>query len=261
MLAAIMLTACDMLDYHPYDVNVKPTSINVSNGRRIEQLCAAADTVRFIAAGDTQGRYDDTADFVDFVNGISDSAKIDFVLHTGDFTDYGTVDEYDWQRRILNRLKVPYVGCLGNHDCLGTGKQAYARIFGPSDTSFIAGGVKFVLLNTNALEYDYSVPVPDLDFIERQGTERTGEFSRTVVAMHAHPYSDVFNNNVAKAFEHYITQLPGLMMCINGHDHNLVQRTYFDDGVMYYGTPNIAKRQFYIFTITPNGYDYEVVSF
>ena len=51
----------------------------------------------------------------------------------------------------MNGLHVPYVALIGNHDCLGTGAETYKAVFGPTNFSFIAGDVKFVCLNTNAL--------------------------------------------------------------------------------------------------------------
>jgi len=42
----------------------------------------------------------------------------------------------------------------------------------------IAGDVKFVCLNTNALEYDYSEPVPDFTFMENELTNRTDAVPR-----------------------------------------------------------------------------------
>ena len=34
---------------------------------------------------------------------------IDFVIHTGDLADFGMRDEFERQRDILDRLRVPYV--------------------------------------------------------------------------------------------------------------------------------------------------------
>ena len=45
---------------------------------------------------------------------------------------------------------VPYVGLIGNHDCLGTGEETFRIVFGDPNFSFIAGRIKFVCLNTNA---------------------------------------------------------------------------------------------------------------
>lgn len=258
MLAA-STAGCRYIDYHPYDVEVSgPTDINGVNSRLIEVQCAGRDTIRFVATGDTQGWYDDTRDFVRDVNKRD---SIDFVVHMGDLSDYGTMNEFKWQRNLLGKLRCPYVVDIGNHDCLGTGKQSFQKIFGATDFSFIAGRVKFVMLNTNSLEYDYSVAVPDFDFISKQDTARAGEFSRTIVTMHAHPFSDVFNNNVANSFEFFINRLPGLMFCLNGHDHTMLQKAYFDDGLLYFQTSSIDHRTYYLFTVTPQGYTYEIIDF
>lgn len=131
--------------------------------------------------GDSQRWYDETEKCINSINEMED---IDFVLHGGDVSDFGLTDEFLWQRDIMNGLKVPYVVLLGNHDCLGTGKDTYMKVFGPTNFAFIAGNVKFVCLNTNALEFDYSEPIPDFNFIEKQWTERQDEFEKTVVAMH-----------------------------------------------------------------------------
>ena len=111
-------------------------------------------------------------------------------IHGGDRGDYGLTDEFLWQRDIMNGLRVRDVALIGNHDCLGTGEETYRAVFGNPNFSFIAGRVKFGCLNTNAIEYDYSTPVPDFDFIENEQTARADEFDKTVVCMHIRPGCD-----------------------------------------------------------------------
>lgn len=79
--------------------------------------------------------------------------------------------------------------------------------------------------------------------------------------MHARPLSEQFNNNVANVFERYITEFRQLQFCINGHDHQITADDLFDDGVIYYGSGNIKKRKYLLFTLKPEGYDYEIVEF
>lgn len=142
----LFMGSCDLIDYHPYDVRITgETDVNTHNITQIEENCKGKTTLRFVTMGDSQRWYDETVDFVNSLNARDD---IDFVIHSGDMSDFGLTDEFLWQRDIMNKLKVPYVTLIGNHDCLGTGEEAYRAIFGDPNFSFIAGRVKFVCLNT-----------------------------------------------------------------------------------------------------------------
>jgi hypothetical protein len=255
-----LLSGCDLFDYHAYDGRLTgETGINAKNKALIDSLCAQKTTVRFVFTGDTQRKYDDTEDFVKSINKRAD---IDFVLHGGDVTDFGLTKEFLWMRDILNGLKVPYVVLLGNHDCLADGESVFKKVFGEPNFSFMAGNTKFVCLNTNALEFDYSRPVPDFEFLENEMNDSSANYERTIVAMHVRPYSEQFNNNVAKVFEHYIKQYKDLQFCLNAHDHGLSIVDLFGDGVMYFGVPAVYRRKYIVFTLKPdNKYEYEIVDF
>lgn len=258
-LISIMMGSCDLIDYHPYDVRIDgETDINAHNIERIEKNCKDKNTIRFVTMGDSQRWYDET---LDFVNNINKRNDIDFVIHGGDFSDFGVTDEFLWQRNIFSKLNVPYVALIGNHDCIGTGEDSFRAIFGDPNFSFIAGRVKFVCLNTNAIEYDYSRPIPDFEFLANQITERKDEFDKTVVSMHIRPFCGEFNNNVAHVFQRYVTEFPGLQFCTAAHEHNVFEEDLFNDGVMYYMSDCMKNRNYYIFTITPEGYEREVVYF
>lgn len=255
----LFLYGCDMIEYHPYDGRIKgDRNINARNIARIEESCAGKKRIRFIMMGDTQRWYDETVDFVDAANKRDD---IDFIIHGGDLADFGLTKEFMWMRDIMGELKVPYVALLGNHDCLANGEQIFREIFGKPNFSFLAGNVKFVCLNTNALEYDYSRPVPDFGFIEEQYNEHREGHEKTVFAMHVRPYSEQFNNNVAHLFQRVIREFPALQFCLNAHDHSINVDDLFNDGVIYYGSASINKRTYLLFTITEEGYEYEVVEF
>ena len=116
-------------------------------------------------------------------------------------------------------------------------------------------------LNTNAIEYDYSHPVPDFGFLKEELQDSTRHYSRTIVAMHARPGSEQFDNNVKDVFQLYIREFPSLLFCLNAHNHQLQVEDLFDDGIIYYGCSNIAKRNYLLFTLTPDGYTYEIINF
>ena len=255
--ACLLLAGCDMIDYHPYDVRISgETNVNAHNIEEIEARCLGKDTLRIVTMSDSQRWYDETEDFVEHLNQRND---IDFVIHGGDMSDFGVTNEFLWQRDIMNKLNTPYVTLIGNHDCLGTGEEAYRAIFGNPNFSFIAGRVKFVCLNTNALENDYSQPIPDFEFLENEIHNRRNEFDKTVISMHVRPYADQFNNNVARVFERYVIEFPGIQFCTAGHEHHLFEEELFEDGIMYYMSDCMKHRNYYIFTVTPEGYEREVV--
>ena len=259
LAAGLLAGGCDMIDYHPYDTRTEgELHVNSHHIALIEAACLEKDTLRIAVTGDSQRWYDETKDFVADVN---QRAEVDFVIHGGDLSDFGVTDEFLWQRDILDDLRVPYVCLIGNHDCLGTGEDTFRAVFGNPNFSFIAGRTKFVCLNTNAMEYDYSRPIPDFGFIEEEATARATEFDRTIVCMHVRPYADQFNNNVARVFHYAIGQLPGLLFCTAAHEHKAMELDLFDDGIIYYVTDCMKHRSYSLFTLTPDGCTHETISF
>lgn len=259
LLVTLLLNACDSFEYHPYDGRITgETDINAKNIKLIKQQTEGKDTVRFVMMGDTQRWYDETEDFVSHLNKRKD---IDFVIHGGDMSDFGATNEFLWMRDIMNSLNVPYVALLGNHDCLGDGETIYDKIFGEENFSFMAGNTKFVCLNTNALEYDYSHPVPDFAFMEKEIAHIEPGQERTILAMHVKPYAEQFNNNVAGIFKYYVKRFPNTQFCLNAHNHQIEVEDIYNDGIIYYGSDNIKDRNYLLFTLTPEGYNYEVVHY
>lgn len=259
LLITLLFNACDSFEYHPYDGRISgETDINNKNIKLIRQKTVGKDTVRFVMMGDTQRWYDETKDFVKSLNKRKD---IDFVIHGGDMSDFGATNEFLWMRNIMSSLNVPYVALLGNHDCLGNGEVIYKKIFGEENFSFLAGNTKFVCLNTNALEYDYSHPVPDLGFMEKEITNVEPGQERTIVVMHVKPYAEQFNNNIAREFQQYVKRFLNVQFCLNAHNHQIEVDEIFKDGIVYYGSDNIKDRNYLLFTLTPEGYNYEVVHF
>ena len=130
------LSGCELIEYHPYDTRIYgDKGINYTQIEKIENSCSSKESIHFILMGDSQRCYDETEDFVHHVNARND---IDFVIHGGDVSDFGLTREFIWARDIMNKLNVPYVTLIGNHDVLGNGKAVFEEIFGTDNFSFIA---------------------------------------------------------------------------------------------------------------------------
>ena len=258
-LLSTLVCCRDVFDIHPYDVHFEgETNVNAHHIAKIQANCQGKDTLRIVVTGDTQGWYDEAEALVRSVN---KRGNVDFVIHGGDFTNFGATREFVKQRDIFNQLKMPWIGIIGNHDCLGTGIKVYRAMFGETNFSFVAGRVKFICLNTNALEYDYSEPIPDFDFLEMQVEADSTLYDRTVFCMHAPPFNEQFNNNVVRAFNHYVELFPNVLFCTAAHVHRFEFNDLFSNGIIYYCSDSVNHRNYLVFTITPEGYDYEVVDY
>ena len=259
LLTCTLLAGCDMFDSHPYDGHIHgEKGINEKNIAIIENTCLNKDTMKIAFTGDTQNFLEQTEDMVSDINKRGD---VDFLVHLGDFTDYGMTQEFVWQTDILNKLSCPYVGLIGNHDVLGTGMDVYESMFGEQNFSFIAGRIKFLCLNTNAMEYDYSNPIPNFGFMKEEAKADSGLYESTIVCMHARPGTEQFNNNVYDVWPHYVQLFPNVLFCISGHEHEPKVVDVYGDGMQYYVTASGNRREYYLFTITKGGYKYETIHY
>lgn len=262
LLIAVLtgLNGCDLLDYHPYDGRFSGAKdINARNIGRIETATRGRDSLVFAVITDTQRWYDETHDAV---NSINARPEIDFVIHCGDLTDFSATREFEWMRDELERLAVPYVCLIGNHDCLANGPRVFQTMFGTPNFSFDAGDTHFICLDTNALEHDYSVPIPDFAFINADLQALPSTTRRTIAAMHACPYSDQFNNNIAPQFHEKMQTYPDLQFAVCGHQHATTVIEPYGDGFKYYQCGAAKGRKYLIFTLKKDGgYHREVIDY
>jgi hypothetical protein len=136
---------------------------------------------KFVAVGDIQNQYDDFARTVDAINARND---IELVVVTGDLSDRGLLQEYEWSRELLDRLRVPYLTAVGNHELISSGKEIYQKMYGPFDYRVRFGGIEFVFFNSNALEFP-GEPVPNFTWLNEQLSAATD--ARGVVLVTHHP--------------------------------------------------------------------------
>ncbi len=88
---------------------------------------------------------------------------------------------------------------------LAMGRMCIKKIYGDFNFDFQFRKTRFICLNTNALEFDYSTPVPDFDFMMRFMND-SSDIKRTIVVMHSPPFDDQFNNNSAIMYNKIIEQ-------------------------------------------------------
>lgn len=64
-----------------------------------------------------------------------------------------------------------------------------------------------------------------------------------------------------KVFNYEICRFPNPQFCLNGHLHSFNAVDFYDNGIFYYQCPCAKKRQFLLFNIKEDGYDYEIVEY
>ena len=119
--------------------------------------------------------------------------------------------------------------------------------------------MRFVCLNTNSREYDHTTAVPDFAFISNEIENFPTQATHTIVAMHAPPGSEQFDNNISSLFEREILKFPNLVLSLHGHTHHTTVSDIFNDGNVYYGCANAMKRTYLVFTVNRKGYTRNVV--
>ncbi|MFI3267320.1 MAG: metallophosphoesterase [Rikenellaceae bacterium] len=249
--------SCNLIEYHPYDGQTSVSNVNSTNLQKITTNTQDKDEFSFVWMGDTQRSYDETEDFVEYVN---DNLDVDFVMLGGDISDFGTTSEFELIHDIMDGLDVPYLALIGNHDVIGTGRYVFEQMYGDDHFSFTVADVKILCLNTNALEYGSDEDIPNFEYIADE-LSKSDNPERTIVTMHARPCTEQLDSVQGEKMHNELIKFNGLMCCLNAHGHNTEITDVFDDGILYYQCANIKQRSFFLFTITKIGYNYEEVFF
>ncbi|MFD2785705.1 metallophosphoesterase family protein [Hymenobacter rubripertinctus] len=245
--AALLLSACEMLEFSPNDHRA-PQEQRDLTAQNMARLAAtplpASDTLRFVFTGDSQRFYDDVQDLVQSVN---QQPGIQFLVVSGDISDFGLGREMRWVDDQLGKLRVPYLTVIGNHDHVANGRDAYQEIFGPLNYSFVYGDTKFIMTDTNGREYNFNGRIPDMPWVNQQ--LRATDTRRHVILSHVPPQDEDFDPAVRDAYAQALREDPRLVFEMNGHRHDYGINQPFNDGVTYVNSYSFQKRRYVVVTV------------
>jgi 3',5'-cyclic AMP phosphodiesterase CpdA len=152
----------------------------------------------------------------------------DLVVISGDLADTPTVEEYEYLKRLLAPLKLPFVGIPGNHDSREMMRaafpQSYAFSSGPLNQQIEIGGLDLVLLDSSVP----GKPQGDLDAPTLQWLEATLESApdRPALLFLHHPpfqtgiwHMDRQNLLNASELAPIIRRHPRVQLIATGHVH------------------------------------------
>lgn len=162
------------------------------------------------------GNNDDLMRTVSDINTLYD---IEFVIISGDVTEFGSDEELDMAKKLLDELIKPYYILPGNHDSnwSESGTNSFLKTFGSETFGFEHNGYKFIGLASgpNMRMGPGQIPRENLTwfFDELKNTP----LEMPIIYVNHYPMDNSLNNwfEVMDALQTYNVQL---MLC--GHGHN-----------------------------------------
>ncbi|MBA3972165.1 MAG: metallophosphoesterase, partial [Bacteroidetes bacterium] len=241
IIAALFIgffAACNKFEYSPHQTELAdmPSDLNNKNIQRLLGNDSGDDTVTIIYTGDSQRFYDRLSDLVSKVNTIP---NVDFFIICGDIADFGLAQEYMWIHKRLEKLRVPYMCVIGNHDLASDNGEVFTKMFGEKNFSFSYRGYKFLFHDTNGREYNFNGTVPDTSWMESQFADPLPEWF--VGVSHVPPYDVDFDNVVEYSYKTLLASKPNFILSLHGHLHNAGDNYYYGDGVRYMTSNSVDK--------------------
>jgi 3',5'-cyclic-AMP phosphodiesterase len=216
----------------PFDTQPSEVELTAKDLARIEARRAEIPSFKFVAIGDT---HDDYSALNDAVGAINQRDDVAFVIDLGDQTDQGLLREFELTRDELSDLEVPYLTVIGNHDALSNGAEVYRRMYGALDYSFVFGGVKLIVFNSNSLEFPGQAP--DREWLEAQLSDLEGASSAIWITHQEIPRPDEPPGADSKQFyARLLDDYPVTSLVLHGHRIERRLRRYHDTPVLQSGT-------------------------
>lgn len=257
-LAFLLLVACsDYDEYSPNQASDHNSSreLNKTNLQKLSSF-PIDDTLTIAFIGDSQNFYNESDLFVKKVNLRKD---IDLVLISGDISDYGLLQEFEWMAERLNKLHAPYIGVIGNHDLVANGEEVYKKMFGPLNFSFIYDSTKFIIHNTNSREY-LSASVPDIDWLAKELAPEEG-VRNFVAVSHVPPFDGDFDKDLESSYSELFHSTPGFLLSLHGHIHRHTDGYPYDDGIRYITSHSFEQKNFVLLKIISGKVMLEIISY
>lgn len=136
-------------------------------------------------------------DLENSVRQINNSPKVEFVLVTGDVTEFGDRASLQKSKDILDKLKVPYYITSGNHETKwsASGHTDFARIFGSDRFGFEHKGVRFFGFNTGPIlrMADGHVSPQDITWLKEEFGKKEKSVPVILATHYPLQYGDVDN--------------------------------------------------------------------
>jgi len=153
----------------------------------------------------------------------------DFVVISGDLADTPSPEAYEYLKRLLAPLKLPFAGIPGNHDSremmrAAFPSAAYALSSGPLDQRIEVGGLDLVLLDSSVHgKPEGELEAPTLQWLD--ATLASSPDKPALLFLHHPPFKagiwhmDRQNLQNAGALAEIVRRYPRVQLIATGHVH------------------------------------------
>ncbi|HRW63068.1 MAG TPA: metallophosphoesterase [Bacteroidales bacterium] len=259
LIMLLQIVACDdVFEYSPYVIDFDSDEINLTQ-KNIDHLLSTEvpDTIIIALTGDGHRFYDESEKMI---NTINNNFDIDFLIHTGDFADYGIPQQYQWSNEIFSKLNAPFFVVIGNHDLVSNGEESYKEMFGDYNFSFIYGKYKFIFVNTNSREYEFNGSVPDIEWVEKEITP-SEDYEKAIVIFHTPPFDNDFDSELEEPFVNALTRYNNVLFATHGHLHSYNFSRPYGDNVPFVNTSSPEKKKFVILKLFNHEFTLDLIGF
>ena len=237
--------SCEKFEYSPYQKQIPGETLNENlNALNVSKLLAGSsvgdDTVTIVYSGDSQRFYDELTNLVKKINTLP---NVDFFVLAGDLTDFDLLHEYRWVKERLQKLNVPFLCAIGNHDLIEK-NGIYEKVFGEKNYSFIYKDYKFLFHDTNGREYGFDGSAPNIEWMAKELSDKAPKWF--VGVSHISPYNEDFDSKLEQPYRRLLSSTPGFIASLHGHLHGKTDSNFYQDGVRYMTSSAVVKQEFIV---------------
>lgn len=257
----IFILACETpFEYHPNQIILEEHERNLTekNVSRILEK-EPTDTICFALMGDTQRFYDQLEDFS---ASIQNQEDVEFIIHSGDISDFGWAKEFKWVNRIMATIHLPYITAVGNHDLIANGRAVYSQMYGKSNYTFDYGFVRFVLFDSNSREHGFQGKIPDLEWIAKQiDLSQAPHIQQIVAISHIPPFDADFDPELEEAYAKLGKTHPKFNLSLHGHQHNRSTQAPYGEEITIHVEASVKKRTYSKIKVWKDGFSIEKITY
>ncbi|MCX2479611.1 metallophosphoesterase [Pedobacter sp. MC2016-15] len=258
-LLPIFLLSCGTAEFSPNQRfnSGSPQNVNATQIAKLAQKTPGA-VIRIAVSSDTHTAYDDSRDFVKYVNS---TGGFDFAVLNGDITNFGLLTEFEGIEKIYEGLNIPFVTVIGNHDENAEGNSVYQRMFGEKNFTFSYGGIKFICHDTNSREHSFDGTAPDMDWL-RKNMVPDANHPFLIAFSHVPSFDGDFDPSLRQPYEQLFNTTSGVLASVHSHRHS-TDSIYKPDStsIPFIVTNTILNRTFTVIEISNGQLSTHPVSF